>query len=96
MDWVNLAMRGNLGNEVVKKRILSQIVKQIQTGCPSLTRVLGSRVGPDFAGLDRRKTGSWEVGSQLRYSLMTSQGFVEVFQSKRNLTGCPSFGWGTM
>ena len=82
MDWVNLAMRGNLGNEVVKKRILSQIVKQIQTGCPSLTRALGSKVGPDFAELDRRKTGSWEEGSQQGYSLMTSQGFVENFHQK--------------
>ena len=53
-----------MGNEVVKKRILSQIVKQIQTGCPSLTRALGNRVGPDFAGRDGRKTGSWEEGSQ--------------------------------
>ena len=29
-----------------------------------LTRAQGSRLEPDFAGLDRRKTGSWEEGSQ--------------------------------
>ena len=39
-------------------------------------------MGADFAGLDRRKTGSWEEGSQKGSSLMTSQGFVEDFHQK--------------
>ena len=47
-----------------------------------MTRALSGRLGPDFAGLDGRKTGSWEEGGQQGFSLMSSEEFVEHFHQK--------------
>ena len=41
-------------------------------------------MGPDFAGQDGRKTGSWEEGGQQGFSLMSSEEFVEIFIKKKS------------
>ena len=77
-------MSGNFGSQVCSQK--ENLVTNCQTNSNRLsfflTRALGSRVGPDFAGQDGRKTGSWEEGGQQGFSLMSSEEFVENFHQK--------------